>query len=498
MSKRTFVTGGVLAGSLVFTLYFAVPSLVSRAMYAVEAGAVEAGRAEAASNPLGSVQDLSVAFKHVARALKPSVVNIRSIKLVRSPSREFPFSDPFWEFFGDRLRPRDRRSPNESFKQSGLGTGVVVSEDGYIVTNHHVVADADEVRVKLFDDREYTARVVGTDPKTEVALIKIDEDGLRPATLGNSDEVEVGEWVLAMGNPFGLDQTLTAGIVSAKGRGNVGIIEGGYENFIQTDAAINPGNSGGPLCNLRGEVIGINTAIFSRSGGYMGIGFAIPVNMVKRIKDALLTDGRVVRGYLGVYIQDLDRRLARSFGHDGKGGALVGRVEAGTPADEAGLREGDIITRLDGTDVENTADLRNRIAARRPGTEVDLVIFREGREKKLSLKVGELPTRVASSTPDDSVRKLGMTVETLTAELARRSGLDEDLPGVVVTSVTPLSAADRAGIRRGDIVLKIQRQSVSDTASFRRELERHDLEDGVRLRIRRGSNSFYVLLSTAR
>ncbi|MEM7233537.1 MAG: trypsin-like peptidase domain-containing protein, partial [Planctomycetota bacterium] len=264
---------------------FGLPNLVSRATYAVESA-----RAEAAQRELARVEDLSHAFKSVAKALRPSVVSISTVKVIqptRAPSRRIP--SPFRDFFDEDSfgLPGVPSSPG---KQTGLGTGVIVTNDGFIVTNNHVIDGADEVRVRLSDDREYTAKIVGADSKTDIAVIKIDESGLKPAVLGDSDRVDVGEWVLALGSPFGLAQTLTAGIVSAKGRGDVGLVD--YGDFIQTDAAINPGNSGGPLVNLRGEVVGINTAIFSQSGGYMGIGFAIPVNMAAEIKDTILRDGK--------------------------------------------------------------------------------------------------------------------------------------------------------------------------------------------------------------
>ncbi|MBN1443353.1 MAG: DegQ family serine endoprotease, partial [Planctomycetes bacterium] len=486
--KRTTVT--LLVGLLVLGTYLGLPEIVSRATYAVESA-----RAEAARESLAGVEDLSRAFKSVAKALKPSVVNISSTKVVRSgfPRGAIPFDSPLREFFGEDFFGRQfPQLPQEGQKQQGLGSGVIVSEDGYILTNNHVVADADEVEVRLSDERTFTAKVVGTDPKTDVAVIKIDAKGLTPAALGDSDELEVGEWVIAVGNPFGLTQTITSGIVSAKGRGNVGIVD--YGDFIQTDAAINPGNSGGPLVNLKAEVVGINTAIFSRSGGFMGIGFAIPINMARQIKDTILKDGKVVRGYLGVIIQNLSEDLARSFGYEGRKGALVSRVQPGSPAGKAGLREGDIVAKYDGRAVEDVDDLRNQVAATAPGTEVDLVIFRDGEEKELTLQIGELESGVAAAKGEVPSETLGMTTRTLSPELAKRYGLDPDLGGVLVESVTPLGSADKAGIARGDLILSVQGERIHDTAGFERELAKHDLETGVRLKIRRGDASLFVIL----
>lgn len=314
-----------------------------------------------------------------------SIQSVQVIKGDQAPQFQFPFD--LDDLFGGGPRSPQFQIPREQ-KRAGLGSGFIISEDGYIVTNNHVVDGADDVRVKLSDDREFAAKVVGTDPRTDVALVKIDEDGLVPVSFGDSKNLEIGEWVLAIGSPFGLDQTVTAGIVSATGRGNVGIVD--YGDFIQTDAAINPGNSGGPLVNLRGEVVGMNTAIFSRSGGSMGIGFAIPIDLIRRIETSLREEGHVVRGYLGVYIQDLTEGLAKSFGKEDTKGALVGRVLEGAPADKAGLEEGDIVLGVGGHEVENSDDLRNYVAGLRPGTKVDLDVLRNGKRRTLDLEVGKL------------------------------------------------------------------------------------------------------------
>ena len=485
-TKRVSLTAVAVAA--VLGTYFGLPGLVSRTTYAVESA-----KAEAALGGLADVRDLSLAFKQVAKALSPSVVNIRSIKVIQPSSspRGFP-RDPFRDFFGDDFFDRIRPQLPDGGKQTGLGTGVIVSDDGYILTNNHVVDGADEVNVRLSDDREYKAKVIGADAKTDLAVIKIEETGLRPATLGNSDELEMGEWVLAMGNPFGLSQTLTAGIVSATGRGSVGLVD--YGNFIQTDAAINPGNSGGPLVNLRGEVVGINTAIFSRSGGYMGIGFSIPINMAREIKDTILKEGRVVRGYLGVYIQDLNEDLAKSFDYDSTNGALVGRVQPGGPADDAGLKEGDIIRSVDGRDVASSDELRNLIAKTRPGSKVDVVVFRSGEDKSLSVEIGELDS--GDTRGDDggiTSGKLGMTLADASDP---RLGLPRDQrSGVVVTRVEALGNADRAGLRSGDRIVSVQGNNIDDVSDFHRELRRHEDRGLVRLKVYRGEQSLYRVLS---
>jgi serine protease Do len=451
--------------------------------------------AEAAATP----DDLSSAFRRVAKSVRPSVVNIRSVQHVRlgarppvdRPDAEF---DAFREFFGDNLFERffSFRMPDQGFVQRGIGTGVIVSGDGYILTNHHVVRDADEVTVGLSDNRTFTGRIVGADEKTDLAVVKIEASELVPAELGDSDQLEVGDWVLALGNPFGLSQTVTAGIVSAKGRANVGIAD--YEDFIQTDAAINPGNSGGPLVNLRGQVVGIATAIVTRSGGYMGVGFAIPINMARSIKDSILRHGRVDRGWLGVAIQDLSEDLSRSFGYEGRAGALVGDVTPDGPADRAGVRSGDIIVSFDGRSVENTNQLRNAVASTPPGRTAQLEVVRDGKRQQLSVRVGQQETRAVVAHPrGESAVDLGLHVRTLTPELARRIGCDVDA-GVVVAQVEADSLAARAGIRVHDVITAVGSRSVRDVAEFKDAMEQQDLRRGVRLHVRTGSAARYVFL----
>jgi len=314
---------------------------------------------------------LSAAFEHVADVIRPSVVRVRSIRKVNPDA--LPEGHP--NFF-DESRP-------DGGIERGLGSGVIVSEDGFILTNHHVVAEADEVRVTLDDDRSFTAEVIGVDPKTDLAVIRIDAERLSAARLGDSDRLRIGEWVVAAGNPYGLSSSITAGIVSGKGRRNVGIAD--YEDFIQTDAAIHPGNSGGPLVNLEGQVVGINTAIFSRNGSGTGIGFAIPVNMARGIQERLIREGRVARGYLGVMIRDVASDSA------GRRGVLVTSVRAGTPAARSGIAEGDVIVRVGDTVVRETEELRAAVAALRPGTAIDVEVIRDGTSVTVPVTLAELP-----------------------------------------------------------------------------------------------------------
>jgi len=446
----------------------------------------------------GAAEELSLAFQEVAETIGPSVVSIRAVREIEPGSeggpRFFFRGSPFGEFFGEEFFERFRM-PGQGYVRRGQGSGVIVSADGYILTNSHVVEDADEVTVVTHDDRRYTAEVVGTDDKTDLAVIRVDARGLQPATLGDSDELRVGQWVVAAGNPFGLSSSITAGIVSAKARSRVGVAD--YEDFIQTDAAINPGNSGGPLVNLRGEVVGINTAIMSRGGGNNGVGFAIPIAMARSVMSDLIEKGRVVRGYLGVIIQDLDEGMAKSFGYDGTDGALVSDVAEGGPAEKAGLKPGDIITRFDGERVIGVDRLRLAVADVEPGTKVKVEVFRDGSTKTLNVRIGELPGEpetMAHSSTESSDLNLGMTVERLTPELAARLGMDESVSGVVVTGVEPLGPAARAGIRVRDVITEVQGEPVETPRDLRRELRRHDLSEGVRLVVRSGSTRRFVFL----
>ncbi len=462
-----------------------------------ESGAMD-GQALKAANAL------SKAFRAAAQEVRPAVVNISSVKRVKmargfqQPDEDSSPNDPFWQFFGQdffgRMRPE---GPSKGFEQRGQGTGFIVSADGFILTNNHVVDAADEITVKLADGRQIEkVKVVGCDPKTDLAVLKIEAPNLSHVAFGDSDTLGVGDWVLAIGNPFGLDQTVTAGIVSAKGRAHVGLAE--YEDFIQTDAAINPGNSGGPLVGLDGKVVGINTAMASRSGGYMGIGFAIPVNMAQSIMDSLIKTGKVQRGRLGVMIQDLNEDLAKSFGFKKTEGVLVGDVEKGAPAEKAGMKSGDIIVGYEGKPTPHSAVLRNLVASTKPGSEVSLKFFREGQEQSISVKLGELDAGslpASKASEPGNTQALGLAFETLSPQVAERLGL-QDQTGALVTGVQPGSPAASAGLRPDDVIVSVNGEATPDAAALSGALKKHDLKAGVRMQIKSQGMSRFVFIKT--
>jgi len=423
-----------------------------------------------------ATRELSRAFRDVARHISPSVVGILATREAEDRPARIQAPDPQQDPFGDLRRffgnqePFPWSFPVPSPLQHGQGTGVIVDADGVIATNNHVVAGATQIEVSLQDGRRLAASVIGTDPETDLALLRVKEEGLPAAKLGDSSTLEPGDWVVAVGNPFGLDHTVTVGVVSALGRRGIGVAD--YEDFIQTDAAINPGNSGGPLLNLDGEVIGINTAIRSSNGGSDGISFAIPSQTLAGVMPQLLGDGRVSRGYLGVNLQPLTPELAASFGLETPAGqrpqgALVSQVMAGTPAAEAGLRPGDIVLRLDGTAVQDSRELSERVAALAPGTRAELVLLREGAEKELTLELGERPSRDERSAralrPDGrDAAALGLRLGDLPPGMAR----EQDLAGgALVRSVEPDSPAARAGLVPGDVILSVGRHEVDSAAA---------------------------------
>lgn len=467
---------------------------------------------------LSHAKDLSEAFNFVAETLRPSVVSISSVKHMRprgaaaerrrqgaTPQLPPGIPEEFRRFFGDDLFDRFGQLPDSMPDQTGLGSGVVVSADGYVLTNNHVVRDADEVNVTLFDDRVLQAKIVGVDDKTDLAVLKIEAKDLTPAKLGNSDEMKVGQWVLAIGSPFGLDQTVTAGIISAKGRVTGIIGNDGYEDFLQTDAAINPGNSGGPLVNMQGEVIGVNTAIASRGGlggiGNVGVGFAIPSNMAQNIMHSIITTGKVVRGFLGAGIQPLDENLARSFEYKNRHGVLVAEVVPDSPAQKAGLREGDIVTELNGRPVETTSQLRNGIAALAPKSKATLGVFRGGKTQKVEVTVGEKKATetaaIEESEPAETSSELGLTVEPLTPDLAERVGHKYGTDGVIVTEVAPGSIANRALIQPGDVIVSIGAKPIKNTNDYRAATEKLGLKAGVRIQVMREGSKRFVFLKSA-
>jgi len=432
-------------------------------------------------------------FSQLAKKASPSVVNISTVKVIKGGRRgpvpfggplgpHDPFKDFFERFFGDQI-PRD-------FRQQSLGSGFVIDKDGFILTNNHVVENTEEIKVKLADKREYDAKIVGRDTKTDLALIRIESDHpLVPLTLGDSDKLYVGDWVIAIGNPFGLEATVTAGIVSAKYR-DIGA--GSYDNFIQTDASINPGNSGGPLLNTAGEVVGINTAILSRSGGSVGIGFAIPINMAKDLLPQL-KKGKVVRGWLGVMIQKITPDLKEKLGLKDEKGALVADVTAGGPAEEAGIKRGDVIVSFDGEDIKEMHDLPYIVASTPVGKKVTLELIRKGKKKSLQVKTGELKEEDESPVVSEASPNLGLMVKEVTPELARNFGLSETM-GLVVVQVESNSPAGEAGMRPGDIILEVDQISMKDLAQFNRKIEKYKAGDTILFLLNRSGTTLYLTI----
>ncbi len=476
-------------------------------------GTALSGRAQRSGSGSAAVQhahDLSTAFKEVAKAAAPSVVNVRATRRIqnpffrrRAPSPQTPspqtppgpfgdLEDFFRRFFGGQ-------SPEEWFQQRGLGSGIIVSPDGYILTNNHVVREADELTVTLADNRQFSAKVVGTDQASDVAVLKIEAEGLKPAILGDSDAIEVGDWVVAIGSPFGLQQTVTAGIVSAKGRNFAGQVAD-YEDFIQTDAAINPGNSGGPLVNLDGEVIGINTFILSAGlgGGWMGVGFAIPINMAQYVKESLISKGRVDRGWLGIGIWPLDGALAQSYRFEGQG-VLVAEVTPGSPAAQAGLNEEDIITKYEGAAMSSPSELVNAVARTAPGSEVSIEFFRRGERQTVKVKVGEREGQsaaeaIAPAAEGSQPTDFGFTVGPLARADAERLGMDEGARGVLVTEVEPGSLAALAGIAVNDVILAVGYDEVGTVQEFKEALAKTQPGEFVRFRLQsRGGRRFVTI-----
>jgi serine protease Do len=471
---------------------------VAGSLYTANTGRAAAGSVPlwlAASSPVATDQvSFASGFSAVASKNVPSVVNIASTKIIRSRQGDqlTPFfSDPFFrQFFGDQFPqvPRERR-------EESLGSGVIVSPEGYILTNNHVVEGAKEIKITLGNKSEYDAKVIGTDSRTDIAVLKIEEKGLPAIAFGDSSKVRVGEFALAIGNPFGLSQTVTLGIISATGRGGLGIED--YEDFIQTDAAINPGNSGGALVNVSGELIGINTAIVSgRSGGNQGVGFAIPVNMARNVMDQILKHGKVTRGYLGVVPQPVTPEIAKMFGMSKPRGTLLGDVEQGTPAAKAGLERGDVIVELNGEPVTDTVQFRVKIAMTPPGTKVRLKVLRGSAEKEVDVVLGELPTQAAERRPEQeqpSAALQGLSVDNITPRIARQLNLPAGMQGVVITDVEQGSAAEEAGLGSGDVVLEVNRRPVHNVNEFSRAVSQLGKQSVLLLVYSRGSTHYVVV-----
>ncbi len=411
-------------------------------------------------------QEHILSYNNVLEKIRTSVVNISTEKSIKGGGYANPFlDDPFFREFFKGFGDPGLNIPQERIQRS-LGSGVIVSDDGYIVTNNHVVEGADTIKVSIAGEkREYDAKLIGTDAKSDLAVVKIDAKGLNAITFYDSDRVKIGDVVFALGNPFGVGETITQGIVSATGRSSVGIVE--YENFIQTDASINPGNSGGALVNSAGYLIGINSAIISRSGGNVGIGFAIPSNMAENIAKALIGEGKVTRAYLGVSISDVSDELS-SF-YDKRSGALVTSVEKGTPAEKAGLKRGDLIIAVDGKEVGSSAALRNMIAAKAPGTKITLRFLRDKAAYERSVTLGSLEQKSAASSYGYGYK--GMRVEPLTSENRKAAGIPAAVEGLYVAEVKEKSAAQRAGIVEGDLVIQVENEEITSVETFKKAVE---------------------------
>ncbi len=491
----------------------ATASLLALAEIAIGSAAVthelDKSRAGAGQQPASVIVDerplarearFTTSFAPVVHRVAPTLVNVFTTKTIRNsmPDMRQFFEDPLYQrFFGTPFGGNGQGRQPRTFKQRSLGSGVIVTDDGYILTNNHVVDGADDVQVALEKDRtQYTAKVIGRDPQTDIAVLKIDAKELPVATLGDSDKLDVGDMVLALGNPFGVGQTVTMGIISATGRGGMGIED--YEDFIQTDAAINPGNSGGALVDAEGRLIGINTAILSHSGGNQGVGFAIPINLARSVMDQLIKTGKVVRGYLGVSIQDLTPELAREFNVQKTSGALVGEVTKDGPASAAGLKSGDVITEFDGKNVPDSRHLKLMVGSAAPGSKVDVKLLRDGKEKTLAVTLKEMPAQklVASNQPgeDQSEGLNGVTVGDLTAAAHSQFNIPDSVHGAVVTDIDQWSASYDAGLRVGDVIQEIDHKPIK-TAEEAVEASKHVPEKHALLRVWSQGGSHFVVVN---
>ncbi len=482
LKKKQFPT----ISFLIRTWFFAVLIVSLHLLYCTP---TFAGETKISQKSIKFLTELGQAMAEITEVVKPSIVNISTTRTVQLKGQSSPFfDDPFFRrFFGDQFNmPKER-------KTASLGSGVIVTSDGYILTSSHVIQDADEINVTLSDEREFKGKIIGTDTLTDLGIIKIDTTNLPAITWGDSDALRVGETVLAIGSPYGLSQTVTMGIVSAVGRANVGIAD--YEDFIQTDAAINPGNSGGALVNVKGELIGINTAIFSTTGGYQGIGFAIPTNMAKNVMDSLIDKGKVIRGWFGVTIQPLTPELAKQFNLKDDKGALIGDVVENSPAEKAGLMRGDVIIEYEGEKIDEPYQLRNMVADTPPGKKTEVKIIRENKRETKTVTIGELPvdTQITSQVQYDNLLK-GVAVQDLTPQIYSRFKLPEKLSGVIVSNVSPDSPASML-LTQGDVIMEINRTKILNTKDYEDIVLPLKPDQDILLLIFRNGTSLFLTLS---
>jgi serine protease Do len=472
--------------------------------FAAKRGLPVLGSRDDVPEALLQMQNTSKAFTVVSKEVLPTVVSVYTTKEVKVDrgGRTDNIPPIFRDFFG-----RDFQMPDPE-PQRGLGSGVIVSKDGYVLTNNHVVKDADDIQVQLYDKRKVEAKLIGADPLTDVAVIKIEGENFPVARLGDSDALEIGEWVLAVGNPLELSSTVTAGIVSAKGR-SIGILQsqdenrrssgGSYtiENFIQTDAAINPGNSGGALVNLRAEVIGINTAIATQTGGYMGYGFAIPINLARKIMSDLIEKGYVTRAWLGIAMKNVDDAVAQRYGMTTPQGVYVENVMENSPADKAGLKSLDIILKIDGRVMNSSNEVQNFIAMKKPGDTVALSLLRDGKPVNVPVKLGQRETGKTDEkelAAEEDIPKLGLTVQTLNAELKSQFDEYKDDQGALVTAVDPNGSAFNAGIQKGDLITKIENSVIQSAADYKKAVKSFAKGKVVIFQVKRADNEFHAFV----
>lgn len=496
-------TAGIVAGIAIFVSISLLSTISANKLPSEKLNAPPA----ITDSVVAPAEQLSLAYAAVAAHIKPAVVSVYSEKMMKVPPQESPFGFPFGDDFFDQFFGRHPGLHNKQkeykIPEGGMGSGMILDKQGHILTNYHVIDSVDKIKVRLADKRSFEAEVVGTDPKTDVAIIKIAgsaPNDLPVVQLGDSDVLEVGNLVMAVGAPFGLAQTVTHGIISAKGRSDVGIAA--FEDFLQTDAPINPGNSGGPLVNMRGDVIGMNSAIatggaqFGSEGQSAGVGFAIPSNMIKTMLPTLIKGGKITRGMLGIIIQDLTPDLAAQFHLPDTRGALVSQINKGSPAEKSGLKAGDVIVRLDGKQVSDTRQLRNLVAATAPGSSVKLDVIRNGQERTFSATIGKMTSEAAtapafSGKARDQLARLGLVVQTLTPELEQQFEL-QDEHGVLISGVEPGSPAAMANLQAGDLIVEVNRQPVSNTADLQGAIGMSP--DRVLFLIKRNGASLFVVI----